>query len=94
MSATEQGPVTTGGTFIEDVRRTPIRVVVDGETYRVQSSEVAYDLEIISEPGDTVLGYVARLDAESDGFVAVDDVNRAVPVGHGTLEDGIRSLTR
>ncbi|MFB2580993.1 hypothetical protein ACEXQD_07050 [Herbiconiux sp. P15] len=94
MTTAAEGRVTTGGTFIEDVRRKAMQIVVDGETYRVQPSEVAYDLEIIAEPEDTVLGYIARLNAESDGFVAVGDVDRAVPEGHVMLEDGIRSLVR
>lgn len=84
---------TTGGNFIEDVRRKAIQVTVDGETFRVQPSEDAYDLEVIAEPGDTVLGYIARLTAEEDGFIPVTEVNQMVPEGHAELEDGIRALS-
>ncbi len=69
-----------------------MQVVVDGETYRLQGSQVAYDLEVVSEPGDTVVGYIARRTADSAGFVPAAAANQVPPEEHADLADGIRAL--
>ncbi|NQX37170.1 hypothetical protein [Herbiconiux sp. VKM Ac-2851] len=82
----------TGGDFIDHEQTKPIQVTVDGDTYRVQSSQVAYDLEIIADPEDTVIGYIARLTTDAAGFVPADQANEVLPAGNSELEDGIRAL--
>lgn len=76
------------------MRRKALQVTIDGETYRVQPSEDAYDLEVIAEPVDTVLGYIAGLSPDRDGFVEAAAINQVVPEGHAELKDGIRALAR
>lgn len=82
----------TGGSFVDDVARKPITLTLGGAEYEVKSSAQDYDLEIRRTADDTLVGYIARLGADSAGFIAAADVNLVQPIPHTELEDGIRDL--